>query len=598
MVRLAPAALLAVTRPRSPITNDRTLPMKLCRLALFLAALSCGLAPAVQAQQRQLLEYPSIHSPVVGTKGMVVSQNEMASHVGAEILRKGGNAMDAAVAVAFALAVTLPRAGNIGGDGFMTIYDARTKQVSVIDFRSMAPKASKLELFVDAKGKELPEAGRGYLAPAVPGTVAGLHLAHGKHGRLPWADVLAPAIALAADGVALTPDEAFVFNWGKQRLSTSEAARRTFYKPDGNLYAAGEVLRQPDLAWTLREIAKHGADAFYKGEIARRIAADMKKHGGLITLADLAAYKPVERRPLIGSYRGYRIYTTPPASAGGATLINMLNILEHFELKPLGAGSAASLHLMAETMKLGYADRYRFLGDTDFVRPPLAGITSKTYAAERARLIDPAKAQPAQVLGAGDPWRFESPQTTHYSVADAEGNVVSTTYTLGSDFGSGVMIEGTGILLNNQMNNFSHEQAYEAAQKGEPAPLNAMQPGKRMLSTMMPTIVFRGDKPWLVTGTPGGSTIIDTVLQLIVNTTDFGLNVDEATHQPRIYQGTTENLRVEPNFNPDTVSLLKAKGHKITFDETMGSAQSILIEDGLYLGAADPRRPGARAIAP
>ncbi len=566
--------------------------------SLLLACLSLGFAPAAQAQQKQLLEYPSIHSPAVGTKGMVVSQNEMASQVGAAILRKGGNAVDAAVAVAFALAVTLPRAGNVGGDGFMTIYDARTGKVSVIDFRGMAPAASKLELFIDAKGKELPEAGRGYLAPAVPGTVAGLHLAHKKHGRLPWAQVLAPAIALAADGVELTPDEAFVFGWGKQRLSTSEAARRTFYKADGSLYAAGERLKQPELAWTLREIAKDGSDAFYKGAIARRIAADMKKHGGLITLADLAAYKPVEREPLVGSYRGYRIYTTPPASAGGATLINMLNILEHFELKPLGAGSAASLHLMAETMKLGYADRYRFLGDTDFVRPPLAGFTSKAYAAERAKLIDQVKAQPAKVLGTGDPWRFESPQTTHYSVADSEGNVVSTTYTLGSDFGSGVMIEGTGILLNNQMNNFSHEQAYEAAQKGEPAPLNALQPGKRMLSTMMPTIVFKDDKPWLVTGTPGGSTIIDTVLQLIVNVVDFGLNVDEATHQARIYQGTTDSLRVEPNFNPDTVALLKAKGHRITSDETMGSAQSIMIENGMFLGGADPRRPGARAVAP
>ena len=572
--------------------------MVLRSFAALFVAFSLVFAPAAQAQQKQLLEYPSIHSPVVGTKGMVVSQNEMASEVGAAILRKGGNAVDAAVAVGFALAVTLPRAGNVGGDGFMTIYDARTKQVSVIDFRSVAPQAARLGQFVDEKGKELSEASVGYRAPAVPGTVAGLHLAHSKHGRLAWADLLAPAIELAADGVELTPDEAFVFSWGRQRLSTSEASRRTFYKSDGGLYDAGETLRQPELAWTLREIAKHGADAFYKGEIARRIAADMRKHGGLITLADLAAYKPVERKPLIGSYRGYRIYTTPPASAGGATLINMLNILEHFELKPLGAGSAASLHLMAEAMKLGYADRYRFLGDTDFVRPPLAGFTSKAYAAERAKLIDPKRAKPAKLLGEGDPWRFESPQTTHFSVADAEGNVVSTTYTLGADFGSGVMIEGTGILLNNQMNNFSHEQAYEAAGKGEPAPLNALQPGKRMLSTMMPTIVFKDGKPWLVTGTPGGSTIIDTVLQLIVNVIDFGLNVDEATHQPRIYQGTTESLRVEPNFNPDTVALLKAKGHRITSDETMGSAQSIMIENGLFLGAADPRRPGAEAVAP
>jgi gamma-glutamyltranspeptidase/glutathione hydrolase len=570
--------------------------MLLRTLLLWITVLSFAAAAAAQAQQKQLLEYPSIHSPVVGTQGMVVSQNEMASQVGAEILRRGGNAVDAAVAVGFALAVTLPRAGNIGGDGFMTLYDAKTRQVHVIDFRGVAPRAATLERYIDPAGKESPVAARGYLAPAVPGTVAGLHLAHSKYGSLAWRDVVKPAVDLAAKGVKLTPDEAFVFSWGKDRLSTSAAGRATFYKPDGSLYRAGETLKQPALAWTLRQIAKGGADAFYKGEVARRFAADLARNGGLITMADLAAYRAVERQPLMGTYRGYTVYTTPPASAGGATLLNMLNILEHFDLKPLGAGSAASLHIMAETMKLGYADRYRFLGDTDFIAAPIRGFVSKAYAAERAKLISKERAKPVKLLGEGDPWRFESPQTTHFSVADAQGNVVSTTYTLGADFGSGVMLEGTGILLNNQMDNFSHEQAAEARAKGTPAPLNAMAPGKRMLSTMMPTIVFKAGKPWLVTGTPGGSTIIDTVLQLVVNIVDFGLNVDEATHQPRIYQGNTDTLRVEPNFNPDTVLALKAKGHRISSDETMGSAQSILIENGFFLGAADPRRPGAKAI--
>ena len=570
----------------------------LSRFLLALSAVSLAVAPAAQAQRKQLLEYPSIHSPTVGSRGMVVSQNAMASEVGAAILKKGGNAVDATVATAFALAVTLPRAGNIGGDGFMTIYVAETGKVHVIDFRSIAPKAATLALYVDEAGKEKDEASQSYIAPAVPGTVAGLHLAHRKYGKLRWADVVKPAIALARDGVILTPDEAFVFSWGKERLSVSEAARRTFYKKDGSLYEAGERLKQPALAWSLNEIAKGGADAFYKGAIAKRFAADMAKHGGLITLDDLAAYQPVEREPLVGTYRGHTIYTTPPASAGGATLLNMLNILEHFDLASLGAGSAASLHLMAETMKLGYADRYRFLGDPGFVRAPVSGFVSKGYAAERAKLISPDAAKPALDLGHGDPWQFESPQTTHFSVADAAGNVVSTTYTLGSDFGSGVMIEGTGILLNNQMNNFSHEQAIEAMAKGEPMPLNALEPGKRMLSTMMPTLVFKDGKPWLVTGTPGGSTIIDTVLQIIVNVIDFDLNVEEATHQPRIYQGTTPSLRVEPNFNPDTVALLEAKGHKIISNETMGSAQSIMIENGHFLGGADPRRPGARAVAP
>jgi gamma-glutamyltranspeptidase/glutathione hydrolase len=568
------------------------------RLLLLVCALALASAPAVHAQRRQLLEYPSVHSPTVGDRGMVVSQNAVASEVGAEILRRGGNATDAAVATAFALAVTLPRAGNIGGDGFMTIYDARSRQVRVIDFRSVAPAAATLARYVDAEGKETQAASQGYIAPAVPGTVAGLELAHRRFGRLPWRRVVEPAVRLAREGVILSHDEAFVFGWGRERLATSDAARRTFYKPDGGLYRAGERLRQPDLAWSLDQIARGGAQAFYRGEIARRIDTDMRRRGGLITARDLAAYRPVERAPLVGTYRGHTVYTTPPASAGGATLINMLNILEHFDLRQHGAGSSAALHIMAEAMKLGYVDRYRILGDTDFVRAPVAGFISKAYAAERARLISPDRARPASELGVGDPWRFESPSTTHFSVADAEGNAVSTTYTLGSDFGSGVMVEGTGILLNNQMNNFSHEQAIRAATRGEAPPLNALQPGKRMLSTMMPTIVFREGRPWLITGTPGGSTIIDTVLQIIVNAVDFRLNVEEATHQPRIFQDAGDSLRVEPNFNPDTVAALRARGHRITSDETMGSAQSIMIQDGLFLGAADPRRPGARAVAP
>lgn len=564
---------------------------------LLALALQAGLvASTAAAPQKQLLEYPSIHSPVVGTRGMVVSQNEIASDIGAGILRQGGNAVDAAVAVAFALAVTLPRAGNIGGDGFITLYSARTGRVHVFDFRSVAPSSATLEGFVDAKGKERAEASFGYTAPAVPGTVAGLERAHRDHGRLPWKTLVQPAIALATNGVVLSPDEAFVLSWGKERLSHSRAAQAAFFKPDRSPYVAGETLRQPELAWSLGQIAARGADAFYKGEIARRIAADMRKHGGLITLADLAAYRAIEREPLVGSYRGHTIYAPSPASSGGATLINMLNILEHFDLKSLGAGSAAALHLMAETMKLGASDRFRFLGDIDFVRAPVRGFISKAYAAERAKLVSPKSARPQSKMGPGNPARFESPSTTHISTADAQGNLVGMTYTLGADFGSGVMIEGTGILLNNQMNNFSYEQTVAAAAKRQPAPLNAMQPGKRMLSTMMPTIIFKKGKPWLVTGSPGGSTIIATVLQLVVNMIDFGLNVDEATHQPRIYQGTGRSLRVEPNLNPDTVAALKARGHRITSDETMGSAQSIMIENGLFLGGDDPRRPGAQAV--
>ncbi len=572
--------------------------MTLRRLLALTLSLVLVLPAPLAAQSRSLLEYPSVHSPTIGTKGMIVSQNSIASEVGAQILQDGGNAVDAAVAVGFALAVTLPRAGNIGGDGFMIVYDAKAKQTRVLDFRGVAPSRATLDMFVGAAGKERAEASYGYLAPAVPGTVAGLAEAHRKWGLLPWKRLVAPAAALARNGVRLSADEAFVFGWGRQRLSNSKAALAAYYKADGTAYAKDDVLRQTDLANTLDIIAKKGADGFYKGEVARKFAADMQANGGLITEADLAAYRPVERAPLEGSYRGYTILTMPPASAGGATLINILNILEHFDIKSMGANSAASLHVMAEAMKLGYVDRYKALGDTAFVKAPVQGFISKDYAAQRAKLIDPEHARPMRDLPAGDPTQFESPSTTHFSVADKDGNVVSTTYTLGSDFGSGVMIAGTGVLLNNQMNNFSHEEAWRVRATGERPPLNGMQAGKRMLSTMMPTFVLKDGKPWLVTGTPGGSTIITTVVQIVVNVVDHGLNVAEATHQPRIFQSASNSLRVEPNFNPDTVRLLKAMGHPVESDETMGSAQSIMIEKGLFLGGADPRRPGAMAIEP
>lgn len=566
-----------------------------CLLAFSLAGL---IANPAFAQRKQLLEYPSIHSPTVGENGMVVSQNAAASKVGADILRAGGNAVDAAVAMSFALAVTLPRAGNIGGDGFILMHNAQTNRQSFIDFRSVAPSAATLSMYIDNQGKEADIASRGYLAPSVPGTVAGLYLAHSKNGKLPWARVVEPAIRLARDGIIMTPDEAFVFEWGKQRLSTSNAARRAYYKTDGSNYRAGELFRQPDLAWTLTQIARRGADGFYKGPVAEKFAADMRKNGGIITARDLAGYKAIEREPLRGSYRGVEIVTSPPASAGGATLLNILNIIEGFDISQYGIGSAKSLHIMAEAMKLGYIDRYDILGDTDFGKIPVLGFISKEFAASRRALIDPDRAKKIIDYGKADPSKFESPSTTHLSVADAKGNVVSLTYTLGADFGSGVMIEGTGILLNNQMNNFDHEGAFKAGRDGTPLPPNAMAPGKRMLSTMMPTIAFKDKKPWLITGTPGGGTIIDTVVQIFVNVVDFKLNIEEATHQPRIYQGATNTLRLEPNFNADTTNILKQMGHNITSDETMGSAQSIMIENGRFLGAADPRRPGALAVAP
>lgn len=563
---------------------------------LLLATLLCFLSGTAAAQRQTLLEYPSIHSPKVGLQGMVVSQNEIASEIGARILAEGGNAIDAAVAVGFALAVTLPRAGNIGGDGFLTAYVAGKNKVIVIDFRSTAPQAAKLEMFVNDRGEETEVASIGFRASAVPGTVAGLELAHKQYGKLPWAKLISPATALARDGVVLSADEAFVFGWGKKRLQASESARRTFFKADGSEFQAGERLQQADLAWTLDEIAKGGADAFYRGEIALRIEADMQRQGGLITREDLAAYQAIEREPLTSSYRGHTLYTAPPAS-GGVTLLSMLNILENFDLSRTELGSAEVVHILAETMRLGHRDRLAYLGDTGFVSVPLGGLLSKNYAADRAKLIKPRRANRDASIKAGMPLEHESPSTTHYSVADAEGSLVSVTYTLGSDFGSGAMIAGTGILLNNQMNNFSHERALRAVKYGQPVPPNAMQGGKRMVSTMAPTLIFKNGAPWMAVGTPGGGRIVNTILQVVVNAIDFKLNIDEAIHQPRVSQGSGA-LEIEPNYNPDTRKRLEKMGHKIKSSDTMGSVQAIVLENGYFFGGADARRPGAAAVAP
>lgn len=570
--------------------------------SIMLAAL-CLSFSAEAAVQDVLLKnpytnWPVITRPVIGSSGMVVSENDLASQIGAATLRRGGNAVDAAIATAFALAVTLPRAGNLGGDGFMTIYDAKTKKVTVIDFRSVAPKRAALRRYLDDGGHELAETTEGYSAPAVPGTVAGLELAHKRYGRLPWADLIAPAAYVAHQGFSLSYYDAYVLGWGKERLSASAAAMRTFFKADGSPYEPGDILRQPQLAWSLREIAREGAQAFYKGRIAKRINKDMEENGGLIGADDLASYRALERPALRGTYRGrYTIHTPPAASSGGATLINILNILDNFDLTSLGSGSSASFHVMAEAMKLGFADRREFLGDTDFVSTPEQGFISKPYAAARAKLISREKAAEQKTIFPGDPWRAESPQTTHFSVADKEGNAVSTTYTLGADFGSGVMIEGTGILLNNQINNFSHSRTAAAFARGASAPPNALQPGKRMLSTMVPTIVLKDGRLWLITGTPGAGSIINTVTQIIVNTVDFGMNIADATHRQRI-NAEKEFLLVEPRFSPDIAADLAAKGHELGSNETIGSVQSIMIVGNEFHGASDPRRPGGAAVAP
>jgi gamma-glutamyltranspeptidase / glutathione hydrolase len=570
--------------------------LRIAGALVAMLATAGSLSPA-PAQTRQLLNYEAIHKPVHADRGMVASQNEVASAIGAQVLRDGGNAVDAAVATAFAMAVVLPRAGNIGGDGFMLVYLAQEKRTVAIDYRSMAPAAATLERYLDKDGKVVGDSA-GYRAAGVPGTVAGLALAHEKYGRLPWSKLLQPAIRLAADGLVLTRDEAFALDWGKERLARSAAGAKVFLHADGSALRAGERLRQPDLAWSLRQIADHGAGAFYRGEIAERLAAGMKKHDGLVTREDLAAYRAIERDALLGNYRGHGIATMPPASGGGASVIEMLNILEPFDMGAFGAGSADALHYMAEAIKLAWSDRSRFAGDPGFADVPVRGLTSKAYAAARAKLISPTKALPAPELAAGDPWQYESKETTQISVIDADGNAVSNTYTLGSDFGSGIMVDGTGFLLGNLIGNFPIAAQAKAGKDAKKTLANLLGPGRRPVSSMSPTMLFKGGKLWMVTGSPGGNTIPGTVMQTIVDVVDFDMNIAEATSAPRIHQEMRSGeLRVERGFSPDTLRLLQARGHEVSPGETIGSTQTLLLDGDGVAGAADPRRPGAAAIA-
>jgi gamma-glutamyltranspeptidase/glutathione hydrolase len=561
-------------------------------LSALLAAL-LAIAPCVQAQEQPeaLLNYESVHHPVISTTGLVVSQNDIASRVGADILARGGNAVDAAVATGFALAVTLPRAGNLGGDGFMLVYVAAEGRTYALDYRSVAPLAAKPALY----DQEPRDARYGYRASGVPGSVAGLAHAHARWGRLPWAELIEPARKLAAEGVTLSPDSAYALSWSRDVLGHWEAGRRIFLQTGGAPWRPGDTLVQSDLAWTLGEIQRDGADAFYRGAVADRIVASMQAHGGLITHEDLARYRTAERTPIETEYRGHRVVTMPPSSAGGVMLLELLNLVERFDLKAMGADTAASLHVMSEAMKLAQLDRTRYIGDPDFSTLPTAQLTSQAYADRRSSLISTDSLLPAPSLVPGDPWEVEGIDTTHFSVVDSEGNAVSNTYTLGSSFGSGAVIDGAGFLLNDQMKNFNRRLRAD----GRPVTANGMEPGKRMISTIAPTIVFKDGRPWLVTGTPGGSTIPNSLFQLIVNVVDHGMNLAEATTTPRIHQdGATGALQVESGLNRDTIRLLEGLGHKVVVGQTIGSSQSILIDDGMLMGAADPRRPDSAAVMP
>ncbi|WP_278875938.1 gamma-glutamyltransferase [Paracoccus yeei] len=558
------------------------------------------LAGPAGAQQATIFsEMDRIH-PVWAENGMVSAQERLAAEIGRDIMAKGGNAVDAGVAVAFALAVTLPRAGNLGGGGFMLVHDAETGRTQAIDYRELAPSGASRDMFLDDKGEaDSDKSLYTGAASGVPGTVAGMRMALDTYGSMPWADVIAPAIRLAEEGIIVTPDLADSLEAEREALMKHPSTAKIFFKEGGAGYRPGERLVQADLAATLKKVAAEGPDGFYKGAVAENIARAVQAAGGPMTVEDLAAYKPVLREPVRGSYRGYEIVSMPPPSSGGVHLIQILNTLEGYPIGALGHNTAETIHLMAEAMKLAYADRSEYLGDPDFVDVPVAALTSKDYAAELRGKISAEYATPSAMIGPGDLAPYESDQTTHFSVVDKAGNAVSNTYTINLNYGSGLVAEGTGVLMNNEMDDFSAKPGVPNAFGLVGGDANAVQPGKRPLSSMTPTIVLKDGETWLVTGSPGGARIITTVLQVILNTIDHGMNVAEASTAPRVHhQWLPDELRIEEGISRDTLRLLAAKGHTISEKPVMGSTQSIMRDpaSGALLGASDPRRPDAATL--
>lgn len=555
---------------------------------------------ATNASQLAANRYDSsndIFHPVYGKNGMVASEQGLATQVGLDILKQGGNAIDAAVAVGFALAVVLPNAGNIGGGGFMVLHDDKTGKDVAIDFREIAPAKASRDMYLDYQGNVID--GKSLFthdASGVPGTVAGMEYALKKWGTMPLSKVLEPAIKLADKGFIVSDVLAQTLKEEKSTLGKWSASKAIFFK-NGEPLKSGDLLVQKDLAKSLRLIAKQGAKAFYQGEIATKIAKEMQSHGGTMTLEDLKAYKVVERQPIIGDYRGYKVVTMPPPSSGGVHLIEILNMLEHYPIKEDGVNSAKNIHHMAESMKLAYADRSEYLGDPDFVKIPVTGLTSKAYANELVKTIDDNKARLSSTIKPGKPQPYESDQTTHFSVMDKAGNAVAVTYTLNLNFGSGIVVEGTGILLNNEMDDFSVKPGVPNAFGLVGGTANAIEAKKRPLSSMTPTIVMKNNKPWLVTGSPGGARIITTVLQSVVNTIDHEMNPAEAIITPRVHhQWLPDELRVEAGISPDTIKLLQDKGHKVVTKAPMGRIQIIQADDSGFYGYSDPRNPDGKTL--
>jgi len=576
----------------SLMTNRRNL---IAGLALLLA----GVLPAIALDARGSIGAPQ--QPAVSTRhGMVVAQEKLAARVGADILRQGGNAVDAAVATAFAMAVTYPRAGNIGGGGFMVIHLKDRGEDIAIDYRETAPAATTAETFLGADGKPDNAKSRdSALSIGVPGTVAGLALALEKYGsgKFTLARLLQPAIVLARDGFVLDDDMADTLPAAQRRMAKWQASVKIFSQADGTWLRGGDRLVQTDLAATLSAIAEQGPRGFYEGPVAEKLANAVRDAGGIMTNDDLKSYSAVIRKPVRGSYRGYDVVSMPLPSSGGTVLLESLNILEGFPLAEMTQGSPASLHLLIEAMKRAYADRARYLGDPAFVNAPVPVMLSKDYAARQRASIDPDRATASADAAAIKPLR-EGSNTTHFSVIDDFGNAVSNTYTLNFPYGVGLIAEGTGVLLNNELDDFTAAPGASNAFGLVGFEANLPGPGKRPLSSMSPTILLKDGKPVLVTGSPGGSRIISTVLQVIVNVLDYHMDVLAAVSAPRLHhQWMPDEVRVERGFSEDVLAQLRAMGHHIVEPMGQTSANSIAVVGDEALGAPDPRTRGAEAAA-
>ncbi|MFC0335943.1 gamma-glutamyltranspeptidase / glutathione hydrolase [Kushneria avicenniae] len=564
---------------------------------ITLTCLLVTLISPLAAAQPPIIEGERFHAEP-GQHAMVVTSHELASRVGRDILREGGNAVDAAVAIGFALAVVQPRSGNIGGGGFMVISDEKSGDVTSIDYRETAPAGAFKTMFQDDEGNVIEKASR-YSANAsgVPGTVAGMAMALDRYGAMSLDRVMAPAIRLARDGFAIPQRFADGLNESREQLEKNDGTRRLFYKGDGSDWHAGEVFKQPELAATLTRIARNGPREFYEGETAGHLIDTIRAHEGIMTLEDLKNYRAVERAPIHGTYRDYDIYAMAPPSSGGIHIVQILNMLENDDLTSMGFGSAATMHLMSEAMRRAYADRSKYLGDPAFFDVPARALTSKDYARTLRAQISPDRATPSDSIGPGNLTPHESNETTHYSVADDSGLAVANTYTLNFSYGSGIAVDGAGFLLNNEMDDFSAKPGVPNAYGLVGGEANAVAPGKRMLSSMTPTIVKHNGKNFLVTGSPGGSRIITTTLGVITNVIDHGMNVQSAVSAPRFHdQWLPDELRIEDGFSPDTLHLLEGMGHHVIQQSAMGASQSILINDDGFQGGADPRRETSSAM--